>query len=89
MVDYAKLDETYREEGWGKLTDKALGIRPSDVESQARQVARYAYDREELFKELLREIRNSGLNYWEPQTSRGHEQKNLLIKRVDDFIADN
>ena len=41
-----KLDALYREEGWGLITDKAFGgsLRPMDVESQAREVARYAYD---------------------------------------------
>jgi len=40
------LDATYREEGWGLITDKAFvgRLRPLDVESQARTVARYAYD---------------------------------------------
>lgn len=39
------LDEKYRAEGWGKITDAALGIAPSAVESQARGVARYAAQR--------------------------------------------
>jgi len=41
-----RLDHTYREEGWGLITDKAFAgrVRPLDVESQAREVARYAYD---------------------------------------------
>lgn len=41
-----KLDVTYRDEGWGLITDKAFGgkIRPLDVEAQARSVARYAYE---------------------------------------------
>lgn len=41
------LDATYREEGWGLITDEAFGgrVRPLDVESQAREVARYAYAR--------------------------------------------
>ena len=40
------LDLKYREEGWGLITDKAFAghIRPLDIESQARDVARYAYD---------------------------------------------
>jgi hypothetical protein len=40
-----RLDQTYREEGWGLMTDKAFGgrVRPLDVESQAREVARWAY----------------------------------------------
>ena len=39
-----RLNAMYREEGWALITDKALpGVRPSDVESQARDVARYAY----------------------------------------------
>lgn len=37
------LDDAYRAEGWGKITDAALEIRPSNVESQARDVARWAY----------------------------------------------
>lgn len=37
-----ELDEKYRQEGWGRVTDAALGIPPRDVESQARDVARWA-----------------------------------------------
>ena len=40
----AKLDERYRKEGWGVITDIALGVAPSDVESQAREVARWCYE---------------------------------------------
>ena len=37
------LDEAYRRnEIWPAITDAALGIRPSDVESAARRVAEYA-----------------------------------------------
>lgn len=43
-----RLDKMYREEGWGLITDKAFGgrLRPQDVESQARDVARRAYESE-------------------------------------------
>lgn len=46
MID---LDERYREEGWGKITDQVFGgrVRPQDVESMAREVARWAYDLEQ------------------------------------------
>jgi hypothetical protein len=37
-------DAAYRHEGWGRVTDKALGISPSNVESQARRVAEWAFD---------------------------------------------
>jgi len=45
MQTYARLDLQYRNEGWGVITDKAFAgrIRPLDIESQARDVARYAY----------------------------------------------
>ena len=40
------LNAMYREEGWGLITDKAFDgrVKPEDVGSQAREVARYAYD---------------------------------------------
>jgi len=41
----ATLDARYREEGWGLITDAVFQgrIAPTDVESQAREVARWAY----------------------------------------------
>ena len=42
------LNESYRDEGWGTITDLALNIEPENVESQARTVARWAYDAIEL-----------------------------------------
>ena len=39
----SKLDELYRQAGWGRITDAALNIEPQYVESQARDVARFAY----------------------------------------------
>lgn len=49
MTDLNKLYRTdlnklYREEGWGRITDAALGIDPKDVESCARTVARWAHN---------------------------------------------
>jgi len=42
----ARLDARYREEGWGLITDQVFGgrLRPLNVESQARDVARWAYE---------------------------------------------
>lgn len=37
------LNDRYRDEGWGMIAEKALGIEPKHVESQARDVARYAH----------------------------------------------
>lgn len=41
----AALNEQYRAEGWGRVAEAALGIAPSETESQAREVARWAHDR--------------------------------------------
>lgn len=43
-MNYDKLDKDYRDEGWGRITDKALYIRPYQVVSQARQVARHVFE---------------------------------------------
>lgn len=49
------LNKKYREEGWGIITDRALGIDPEFVESQARTVARWAYEEiERLSAEIAR-----------------------------------
>jgi len=42
-----RLDMQYRREGWGLITDLAFEgrVRPSDVESSARSVARWASDK--------------------------------------------
>ena len=42
----AILNERYREEGWGLITDKVWEgrVAPIDVESRARDVARWAYE---------------------------------------------
>jgi len=37
-----QLNQLYRDQGWGRLAEAALGIEPYDVESQARRVAQYA-----------------------------------------------
>lgn len=37
--------------------------------------------------EALRDARNSGLIYWEPQTARGVEQKALMLARIDAALA--
>lgn len=50
------LGTLYRKDGWGLVTDKALQIDPADVESQARQVARWAYDRITELETALKEI---------------------------------
>lgn len=42
MKEETSLDARYRAEGWGNLAAEAIGIRPQDVESQARSVARHA-----------------------------------------------
>lgn len=53
------LDARYREEGWGLITDKAFGgrLRPLNVESNAREVARWAY---ELAKSTTATINEQG-----------------------------
>jgi len=50
------LNATYRQEGWGRITDQALGIAPEDVESQARAVARWAFDEMARLKAALRDV---------------------------------
>lgn len=53
------LNAMYREEGWGRITDAALGIEPEHVESQAREVARWAADaleKAEALYDALNEI---------------------------------
>tara|TARA_R110000787_G_scaffold631_5_gene2343 strand:- start:1082 stop:1342 length:261 start_codon:yes stop_codon:yes gene_type:complete len=43
-----ELNAFYREEGWGLITDYAFEgkLAPMDVESQAREVARWAHTKE-------------------------------------------
>jgi hypothetical protein len=41
---FPKVNAMAREEGWGKITDEALGILPENVESQARSVASWAHE---------------------------------------------
>lgn len=55
------LDVKYREEGWGNLAAEALGIRPQDVESQAREVARFAQGRIDDLQSKVTLLEN-GLN---------------------------
>ena len=60
MVDRAKLNGMYNDEGWGELATTALGLEPVDVESQARTVARYAADRIEELEEEVEVLRLYG-----------------------------
>lgn len=41
---FPNLDVLYREEGWGRIAEKALGTEPSNIEVAARMVARYMFD---------------------------------------------
>lgn len=43
-MDNEKLNKLYRAEGWGLITDLALGVEPTEVESSAREVARKALE---------------------------------------------
>lgn len=47
------LDDRYRDEGWGVVAERALNISPSDTESQAREVARWAWAEIERLKSAL------------------------------------
>lgn len=47
------LDDKYRDEGWGIVSERALSIRPSDTESQAREVARWAWAEIERLRDAL------------------------------------
>jgi hypothetical protein len=51
----ANLDARYREEGWGLITDQVFNgrLRPINVESQARDVARWAYEQVRLMTERI------------------------------------
>jgi hypothetical protein len=40
-MDTDKIDQMYREQGWGDFAEAALGINPHLVESQARTVAAF------------------------------------------------
>ncbi len=53
------LDARYREEGWGLITDKVWEgrVRPIDVESRSRDVARWSY---ELAKSTTATINEQG-----------------------------
>jgi hypothetical protein len=42
---YDEIDKMYREQGWPQVTDEALGIPPHQVESQARDVAKWAHEK--------------------------------------------
>lgn len=42
---FPRVNAMAREDGWGVVTDAALGILPENVESQARGVAKWAADR--------------------------------------------
>lgn len=50
------INERYRDEGWGKVTDKSLGISPENVESQARTVASWAHGELERLTALNAEL---------------------------------
>lgn len=39
----SKLDDMYREAGWGRIVDAALNIRPQDAELETREVAKFAH----------------------------------------------
>ena len=57
IISKEAVEALYRKEGWPKITDPSLGINPLDVESQAREVARWAFDqlreRDKLIVDLV------------------------------------
>lgn len=54
------LDQAYREAGWGRITDAALSIPPTNVESQARDVARYAHSQIQRLTQENQRLREMG-----------------------------
>lgn len=58
------LNEAYREAGWGRITDAAFNNRlePKDVESQARDVARFAHKEIQALKAQIDELRKRTVN---------------------------
>lgn len=51
-----RLNAQYREEGWGLITDRVFdGVEPSDVETSAREVARFAFDMEKNHQKQLKD----------------------------------
>lgn len=76
---FPRVNAMAREDGWGIVTDAALGILPEDVESQARVVARWAAARiKELEAEVLtwRKVAQSatpgGSEYMHPERVKSH-----------------
>jgi hypothetical protein len=81
------VDRMARDEGWGKVTDFVLQISPSDVETQARKVARYCADMIRERDEAKRE-RDEALEY--TQAIRDHcmkERDEARAKAIDEAAA--
>lgn len=83
---YENIVSMYRDEGWGKITDKALRISPSDVESQARSVARWAHTEIEGKDRRIRELleannrfEQDGRNWRIVEKLRADEGHSVLI----------
>lgn len=52
------LDELYRDEGWGTITDQVFEgrVAPKDVESAAREVARWAFNEIDRLQKHTKEL---------------------------------
>ena len=75
--------QVYDADGWNIATCAALTIRSKDeVKANASLMA----SAPDLF-EALRDARDNGLIYWEPNTERGHATKARMLARIDAALA--
>ena len=88
MIDNARirLNALYREEGWGKVSDAALGIEPYDVESQARRVAEWAHNEIERLNFEFNSLR-ARFNANERELAASQEREADLHNVLTDFVA--
>lgn len=81
-MNYTQLNARYREEGWGNITDEALGIDPADVEMQARTVARWAYVKFKEMNDLIKlqnELANARSKLIDELIKRLPEQQKEIV----------
>lgn len=74
--DYANTGRKRREEIRDEMVGVLAAVRAEGVAQGRREAI-----------EFLREVRDKGLIYWEPQTSQGYISKQMMFKRIENFLA--
>lgn len=80
------LNQRYRDAGWSEIAEAALGIEPANVESQARDVARWSYAEITRLRALNAEL-VEGLKWFCERVESGEVRSRRTYARFRALVA--